>query len=220
MAPHPLMLRPLDWRQSAARPAAPSLVMAPVLIALRIFFLRFRLLAVRGLLRWVIALRSFIRRPRERILASMRPADIRVDLWEWIPTGQRKGRLLLPVLIVAAACAATGFAFMKAWQHERNDPAAPSHTAVVSHEHAEAVKPRSTVGEEVDLVFKGEYSNAHTEATSAKPASPAVVVLNPGTADQRANSRTQASVQVRTPPLSPKDNDVSRRDVTNKKGQQ
>ena len=88
---------------------------------------------------------------------------------------------------------------------------------MASHEHAEAVKPRATVGEEADLAFKGENGNAHTEATSAKPASPAVVVLNPGTADQRANSRTQASVQVRTPSLGPKDNDVSRRDVTNKK---
>jgi hypothetical protein len=183
------------------------------LLALRVFLLRARLLAVRSLLRWVIALRSFIRRHRERIAAGMQPADIRVDPWEWVPISQRKGRLLLPVLIVGAACAATGF--MTGRQYERGSPA-PSPTAEVVAKNS-AVKPGAT-GEEADLALKGENANAPTEVTQAKPATPHVVVLNPGTADQIGNSRTQASAQVRTPPSTrPADNDVSRRDVTHKK---
>ena len=176
-------------------------------VALRVFFLRIRLLAVRSLLRWVIALRFFIRRHQERIAAGRQPADIRVDPWVWVPLGPRKGRLM-PVLIVGAACAATGF--MTGRQHERGSPA-PSPTAEVVAKNS-AVKPGDT-GEKPDLALNGENANAPTEVTQAH-----VVVLNPGTADQKGNSRTQASAQASTPPSTrPADKDVSRRDVTHKK---
>ena len=172
------------------------------LLALRVFLLRVRLLAVRSLLRWVIALRSFIRRHRERIAAGMQPADIRVDPWEWVPIGQRKGRLLLPVLIVGAACAATGF--LTGPQYESGSPAASPTAEVVAKNSA--VKP-GAIGEEADLALKG--ANPPTEVTQAKPATPNVVVLNPGTAGQKENSRTQASARVPTPPSTrPADNDV------------
>ena len=183
------------------------------MLALRVFLLRVRLLAVRSLLRWVIALRSFIRRNQKRIAGGMQPADIRVDPWAWVPLGQRKARLLLPVLIIGAACAATGF--MTGRQYERGSPA-PSPTAEVVAKNS-AVKP-GAIGEEADLALKGENANAPTEVTQAKPATPHVVVLNPGTAGQKENSRTQASARVPTPPSTrPADNDVSRRDVTHKK---
>jgi hypothetical protein len=71
------------------------------LLPLRIALLRIRLLAIRSLLGWVIGLRSFIRRRRQ-------PAQILVDPRVRIPIGLRKGRLMT-ILIVSAACAATGF---------------------------------------------------------------------------------------------------------------
>jgi hypothetical protein len=78
------------------------------LLGLRIVLLRIRLLVIRSLLRWVVALRSFIRRHPRRIAAGMQLAHIRVDPWVSVPIGQRKG-LLLPVLIVGAACAVAGY---------------------------------------------------------------------------------------------------------------
>jgi len=174
------------------------------LLTLRVFLLRVRLFAVRSLLRWVIALRSFTRRHQERIAPGIPPPDTRVDPWV-------SGLIsrLLPVLIVGAACAATGF--LTGRQYERGNTA-PLPTAEVVAKNS-AVKSRD--GEEADVGLKRESANASTEVTQAKPAKPHVVVLNPETADQKENSRTQASAQVRTPPSTrAADNDVSRRDVT------
>ena len=182
------------------------------LLALRVVLLRIWLLAVRSLLRWVIALRSFVRRRRQRIAAGMQPAPIRVDPRVSVPMGQHKGRLL-PVLIVGAACAVTGF--MTGRQYQRGN-SAPSSTAEVVAKNS-AVKPRDT-GEEADVALKGENANASTKVTQAPPPTPQVVVLNPGTTDQKANSQTQASAQVHTPPWTrPADNDVSRPDFPHRK---
>jgi hypothetical protein len=180
------------------------------LLALRVVLLRIRLLAIRSLLRWVVALRSFIRR-RRQIAAGMQPTHIRVDPWVSVGIVQRKGRLL-SALIVGAACAATGF--MMGPQYERGNWA-PSPTA-------EAVAKSSTVklgdtGEETDLARKGENANSSTEVT--KPATSHLEVLNPGTADREGNlPAPQASAQVRTVPSTrPADNDVSRPDFAYKK---
>jgi hypothetical protein len=182
------------------------------LLALRVVLLRIRLLAIRSLLRWVVALRSFVRH-RRQIAAGMQPAHIRVDPWVSVGIVQRKRRLL-SALIVGAACAATGF--MMGPQYERGNWA-PSPTA-------EAVAKSSTVKrgdteKEADLALKGENANSSTEVMQTKPATPHVVVLNPGTADQEGNSRApQASAQVRTAPSTrPADNEVSRPDFAYKK---
>ena len=175
----------------------------PSLLALRVFLLRMRLIAVRSLLRGVVGLRSFIRRHRKRSTAGLQPADIRFDPWVLVPIGQLKDRLL-PVLIVGAACAATGF--MMGRQYERGDPA-PSPTV-------EVVSKNSASREEADLALKSENANAPTEATQPKPATSHVVVLTPETADQKEISQTQTSTQVRTPPSARPADNVSRRNVT------
>jgi hypothetical protein len=87
-------------------------------LALQIVLLRFRLFAVRTLLRGVIALRFFIRRRRQRTAAGVHHARFGVDPWMPFLVGQRKGRLL-PVFIIGAACALTGF--MTGWQYERGN---------------------------------------------------------------------------------------------------
>jgi hypothetical protein len=69
---------------------------------LQIVLFRIRLLAVLTLLRGVIALRSFIRRRRQRTAASVQHAHFGVDPWMPLLIGQRKGRLL-PVFIIGAA---------------------------------------------------------------------------------------------------------------------
>jgi len=176
----------------------------PRSLALRVFLLRIRLLAVRSLLRGVVALRSFIRRQRARSAAGLDPADIRVDPWASVPIGQFG--LLLPVLIVAAS-AVTGF--MMGRQYERGN-LVPSPTAEVVAKNSAS----RDNGEEVDLALKGEDPNAPTEATQAKPATSHVVVLNPETADQKENSKPRASAQVRIPSTTRPAGNVSRRDVT------
>lgn len=184
---------------------------------------------MRALLGCVIALRSYIRH-RERSAAGMKPAHIRVDAWVWSPLGQRKSGLLT-ALIIGAACAVTVFIAGRQYQgdaapvataevaknsavgpRETREAAdlpdsAPSPTAEVVAKNS-AVKPGDT-GEEATLALEGENDNASTE--QAKPSTPHVSVINPGAADQKANSRTQAPAPVHTrPPLStpPADNDV------------
>jgi hypothetical protein len=173
------------------------------LLALRVVLLRSRLLAIRSLLRWVVVLRSVVRR-RRQIAAGMRPAHIRVDPWVSVRIVQRNGRLL-SALIVGAACALTGF--MMGRQYE-----------------AEALAKTSTVklevtGKETDVVPEGASANSSTEVTQTTPVTPHVMVLNPGTADHEGDSRAhQASAPVRTAPLTrPADNDVSRPDFAYKK---
>ena len=189
------------------RVPAMALFVGAKVVALRVFLLRVRLLAVRSLLRWVIALRSFIRSHGERIATGAQPTDIHP--WVWIPIGQRKGRLLA-ILLIGAACAATGF--MAGRQYEVSSSAPSSTTAVVVSKNS-AVKPEH-IGEKPDLALKGENADVPTEVSRPKPQTPDVVVLNPGMADQKGNSPTQASAQAKTPPA---DTDVSRRDVTRKK---
>jgi hypothetical protein len=161
----------------------------------------------------------------------MKPAHIRVDPWVWSPLGQRKGGLLM-ALIIGAACAVTVFIAERQYYQGDATPAAtaevaknsavrpgqtreaadlpdsaPSPTAEVVAKNS-AVKPGDT-GEEATLALEGENGNASTE--QAKPSTPHVSVINPGAVDQKANSRTQAPAQVHThPPLStpPADNDV------------
>ena len=181
------------------------------LLALRVVLLRSRLLAIRSLLRWVVVLRSVVRR-RRQIAAGMRPAHIRVDPWVSVRIVQRNGRLL-SALIVGAACALTGF--MMGRQYERGNWPSPT---------AEAVAKTSTVklevtGKETDVVPEGASANSSTEVTQTKPITPHVMVLNPGTADHEGDSRAhQASAPVRTAPLTrPADNDVSRPDFAYKK---
>jgi hypothetical protein len=169
------------------------------LLALRIFLLRIRLLAVRNLLRWVINLRSFIRH-RESTAPGVRPP------WVGALIGQRN---LLPVLIVGVACAATGF--MTGRQYQRGSPAPSPTTEVVATNSA--IKPGNS-WEKTDLALKGENADPPNEVTQARTATPDVVVLNPGTAGEERNSRTQASAP---PSTRPADNDVSRPDVTHKK---
>ena len=185
----------------------------PRLLALRVVLLRIRLRAIRSLLHGVIALRFFIRRRRQRIAAGMQPARIRVDPRVSVPVGHRKGRLL-PVLLVGAACAVT--VVIMSPRHERGSlPPPPTAEAVAENP---AVKPEDTA-KEADLALKGENANPSTEVTQTKPATPHVVVLNPGTADQeRASRAPQPSAQVRTPPSPrPPDNDVGRPDFAHKK---
>jgi hypothetical protein len=181
------------------------------LLALRVVLLRIRLLAIRSLLRWVVALRYFVRR-RGQIAAGMR-AHIRVDPWASARIVQRNGHLV-SALIVGAACAVTGF--MMGGHYEKGNWA-PSPTA-------EAVANSSTVkledtGKETHLAPKGENANSSTEGTQTKPVTPHVVVLNPGTADHEGDSQAhQASAPTRTAPLTrPAGNDLSRPDFTYKK---
>ena len=175
------------------------------MLALQIVLLRIRLLAIRSLLRGAIALRSFIRRGRQRTAAGVQHPHIRVDPWMSVLIGQRKGHLL-PVFIIGAACALTGF--MTGWQYQRGNWA-PSPTANAVSKNS-AVKPGDN--EEAKLAIKGENPAASPEFTQTKPAAPDVVVLTPGTAEH------QTSAQPRTHP-SPRsaDNDVSQSDPTHKK---
>jgi len=97
-------------------------------------------------------------------------------------------------------------------QYEVSSPAPSSTTAVVVAKNS-AVKT-GDIGEKPDLALKGENADVPTEVSRPKPQTPDIVVLNPGMADQKGNSPTQASAQAKTPPA---DTDVSRRDVTRKK---
>jgi hypothetical protein len=158
------------------------------MLALRVFLLRIRLLAIRSLLRLVIAFRSFIRRHSVRPAAGLAPAGIRLDSRTWAPVGHRKGRLL--VLIVGTACAAT--LFMAGRQYEGGSlPSSPAGEV--------ASKNSVETGDQADLALKGENANAATEA-QAHPAGPDVVVLNPGTADQKERAPHQSRPRVHTGP--------------------
>ena len=59
------------------------------LLASQVILLRMRLLAIRSLLRGVIALRSFLRR-RQRTVAGVQPAHIRVDPWVTVLIGRKR----------------------------------------------------------------------------------------------------------------------------------
>jgi hypothetical protein len=175
-------------------------------LALRVVLLRIRLLAIRGLLRTVIALRSFIRSRRQRITPAIRSARIRVGPWMSVPMGHRE-RLLLPVLLVGAACGVTGL--MVGSRYERGNWAHSSTPEAVARNVAVKVRDASA---EPDLAFKGE-TDASIEVGETKPATPHVVVLNPGMAEQEGKSLIQATAR---PSTRPADNDVSRPDFTAK----
>ena len=182
------------------------------MLALRVVLLRIRLLAIRSLLRWVVALRYFVRR-RRQIAAGMR-AHIRVDPWASVRIVQRNGHLLA-ALIVGAACALT--AFMMGGHYEKGNWAPSPTVEVVAN--SSTVKLEDT-GKETHLAPEGEYANSSTEGTQTKPVvTPHVVVLNPGTADHEGDSQAyQASPPAHTAPLTrPAGNDLSRPDFTYKK---
>lgn len=173
------------------------------LLALRIVVLRMQLLAVCRLLRWVIALRSFIRRRRQSSAGG--PAHIRANPWARIPVGPRQGRML-QVLIVSAACAVTGFL---AGGLYRRGTLAHFPTAEVSGKNS-AVKPRVT-DEESNLALKGQSANASTEVTQA-------TLSTPETADQRPHFQDKASAQVPAlPRTGPAGKNISRPHLMPKK---
>jgi hypothetical protein len=168
----------------------------------------------------------------------MRTTHVRVDPWLWRPHCRRKGRLL-SLLVLGAACAATGFTATRQYQRggwattpaselvgkgstiqpsgQRADLADPTRATRVSVvTKSSAIKPRHA-GEESALALKGEDVNASTATTLATVPRSHVVVLNPGTADQKGSSQFKATVQARTrtrQSTRPADNDVSRANLT------
>jgi hypothetical protein len=170
-----------------------------VLLALHVVLLRMRLLAIRGLLRGVIALRSFLRR------RQMQPAHIRVAPWVTVLISRK--RPLASSIHICAACALAGF--MTGWQYEASNWA-PSRTANAVYKNS-VVKPAGGE-EEPKMAIKGKHPNASIELTQTKPAAPHVVLLNPGTADHQASAQPATS-----PAPRPAENDVSRPDTSHKK---
>ena len=174
-------------------------------LRLQVVLLRMRLLAIRSLLRGVIALRSFMRGRWQRTPVGVQPAHIRVAPWVTVLINRK--RPLASSIHICAACALTGF--ITGWQYERGNWA-PSRTADAVSKNS-AVKPGGGE-EETKMAIKGKNPNASTELTQTKPAAPHVVLINPGTADH------QASAEARTSPAPhPAENDVSRPDTTHKK---
>ena len=158
---------------------------------MQVLLLRMRLLAIRVLLRGVIALRSVLRR-------RQRAARMRVAPWVTILIGRQ--RPLASSIHIFAACALTGF--ITAWQYERGNWAPSRTTDAVSKNSA--VKPRGGEGE-TKTAIENKNPNASSELTQTIPAAPHVVLLNPGTADH------QASPQAPAPPApTPAKNNVSR----------
>ena len=158
---------------------------------MQVLLLRMRLLAIRGLLRGVIALRSVLRR-------WQRAARIRVDPWVTVLIGRQ--RPLASSIHIFAACALTGF--ITGWQYEWGNWA-PSRAA-------DAVSKNSTVkrgnaNEGTKMALERESPKASIERTQTIPAPPHVVLLNPGTADHQESPQAPTS-----PAPSPAKNDVSR----------
>lgn len=173
------------------------------LLALQVVLLRMRLLAIRGLLRGVIVLRSFLRRG-QRSVAGVQPAHIRVAPWVTVLIARK--RPLASTIHICAACTLTGF--LTGWQYERGNWA-PSRTA-------DAVPKTSAVKsgggeEERKIAIKGKNPNASTELTQTKPAAPHAL-LNPGTADHQASAQARTSPEPRSA-----ENDISRPDTSHKK---
>ena len=175
------------------------------MLALHVVLLRMRLLAIRGVLRGVIALRSFLRR-RQRTVAGVQRAHIRVAPWVTVLISRK--RPLASTIHICAACALAGF--LTGWQYERGNWTAPSRTADAVSKNP-AVKPRSGE-EEAKMAIEGKNPNASTERTPTQPAAPYVVLLNPGTADHQASAQAPTS-----PAPRPAENDVSRPDTSHKK---
>ena len=167
------------------------------LLSLRVVLLRMRLLTIRSLLRGVVALRSFLRR-------SHRTARIRVAPWVTVLLVRK--RPLASSIHICAACALT--AFMTGWQYDSGDWA-PSRTADEVYKKS-AVKGGGE--EETKIAIEGNNPNASTEITQTKPAAPAVVLLNPGTADRPKSAQAPIS-----PAPDPAGNSASRPDTSHKK---
>ena len=174
-------------------------------LALQVVLLRMRLLAIRSLLRAVIALRSFLRR-RQRNVAGVQPAHIRVAPWVTVLISRK--RPLASSIHICAACALAGF--LTGWQYEGGNWAAPSRTADAVSKNP-AVKPGGGE-EETKMAIKGKNPSASTGLTQAKPAAPHGVLINPGTVDHQASAQARAS-----PAPRPAENYVSRPDTTHKK---
>ena len=164
---------------------------------MQVLLLRMRLLAIRGLLRGVIALRSVLRR-------WQRAARIRVDPWVTVLIGRQ--RPLASSIHIFAACALTGF--ITGWQYEWANWA-PSRAP-------DAVSKNSTVkpgdSNEAKIALEHESPKASTELTQTIPAAPHVVLLNPGTADHQESPQAPTS-----PAPSPTKNGVSRPDTSHNK---
>jgi hypothetical protein len=190
-------------REKSLAGARPESHWLSVLLTLQVVLLRTRLLVTRSLLRGLIALRSFIRRRRQRTAAVVQIAHIRVYPRVSVLISRPTGRLL-PVFIIGAVCALSGF--MTGWQYER-DNWTHSRTADAVSKNS-AVKP----GDDAKLAIKGENPNASTTPTQTKSAAPHVVLLNPGTADNQASAQTHTPQSPR-----PADNEVSRPLSTHKK---
>jgi hypothetical protein len=146
----------------------------------------------------------------------MQTSHIRLDPWLGGPR-RRKSRLL-PLLLLGAACAVTGFTASRQYQtgdwapthaselvgknstiqpvrqsSDLADSARAASVTVVAKNSA--VEPRHA-GEEPDLVRKGESASASTAITRAVAPTSNVMVLNPGTADHKGSSRSKATAQV------------------------
>ena len=141
-----------------------------------------RLLAIRSLLRGVIALRSFLRR-RQRTGAGVQPAHIRVAPWVTVLINRK--RPLASSIHICAACALTGF--ITGWQYERGNWA-PSRTADAVSKTS-AVKPGGGE-EETKMAIEGKNPNATTELTQTKSAAPCSVAQprNGGSSSKRAST--------------------------------
>ena len=165
---------------------------------MQVLLLRMRLLAIRALLRGVIALRSVLRR-------WQRAARIRVDPWVAVLIGRQ--RPLASSIHIFAACALTGF--ITGWQYEWGNWA-PSRAADAVSKNS-PVKPGDG-NEGTKKAIERENPKASTELTQAKPAAPHVVLLNRGTADHQDSPQAPTS-----PAPSPAKNDVSRPNTSQKK---
>jgi hypothetical protein len=117
----------------------------------------------------------------------MQPADFRVEPWVWIPLSRRRGRVL-PTVLVAAVAATAGYMMgHKAEVVPPQKTVAANPTTQPAAANSEA-KPREA-GKKPDLALKsdGETEKQIPAVAQTKPEVPAIVLLNPGTADPRAN---------------------------------
>jgi hypothetical protein len=128
----------------------------------------------------------------------MQPADIRTEPWVWIPFPRRRARVLSTIVLAAVAAVA---GYMVGRHSDKADVVSPRKTIAASPMSQPAAvnseaKPKEA-GEKPDLALKsdGEAAKPIPALTQTKPEAPPIVLLNPGTADPKGDTRERASTR-------------------------